>query len=206
MIENLKYALFSIPEYLNLKSLKYFQTDDNITIYYKNVIVKATNDEISVFYDSEEHFVTKGLKYLDKNTTLKIFTDIPSAINYMNYLSLVTSDIKYTLYHYFLFKSNKLGINYKSLSFVLVGNYSNDSEDNLSIRCEIGNLTVKNRKVKYNCLIIFNNDGSCRFSFYPEKPLWNEEKICPKRDVDKIIDYTLNLKVDNYEDIPLIES
>ncbi|SHN07970.1 hypothetical protein SAMN05444360_1418 [Chryseobacterium carnipullorum] len=204
MIEKLKYALFSISDYDIYR--KYFQTKDSITIYYKNVIVKATNDEISVFYDSEEHFVTKGLKYLDKNNTLKLFTDIPAAIDYMSYLSLVTLDIRYTLYHYFLFKSNESEIDYKSISFVLVGSYPNYSEENLSIRCDIGGLTIKNRKVKYNCLILFNNDGSCRFSFYPEEPAWNEEKICPKRDIDKIIEYILNLNVDNYEDIPLIES
>lgn len=204
MIEKLKYALFSIPDYDIYR--KYFQTKDDITIYYKNVIVNATNHEVSVFYDSEEHFVTKGLKYLDRNNTIKFFNDIPSAIDYMNYLSSVTSDIRYTLYHYFLFKSKDVGINYNYFSFGLAGSYPNYSEDNLSIRCEMGDLTIKNRKVKYNCLIIFNNDGSCKFSFYPEKPAWNEEKICPKRDIDKIIEYILNLDVDNYEDIPLIES
>lgn len=204
MIEKLKYALFSIPDYDIYRM--YFQTKDSITVYYKNVIVKATSEEISVFYDSEEHFVTKGLKYLDKNTTLKNFTDIPSALDYMKYLSLVTLDIRYTLYHYFLFKLKNVGINYNYFSFVLAGSYPNYSEDNLSIRCEIGGLSIMDKKVKYNCLIIFNNDGLCRFSFHPEEPLWNEEKICPKRDVDKIIEYILNLKVDNYDDIPLIES
>ncbi|MEN4762891.1 hypothetical protein ABEG63_21405 [Chryseobacterium sp. C39-AII1] len=204
MIEKLKYALFSIPDYDIYR--KYFQTKDSITIYYKNVIVKATNDEISVFYDSEEHFVAKGLKYLDKNTTLKLFNDVPSAIDYMNYLSLVTLDIRYTLYHYFLFKLKDVGINYNYFSFGFAGSYPNYSEDNLSIRCDFGNLSIVDKKVKYNCIIIFNNDGSTRFSFYPEEPAWNEQKICPKRDVDKIIEYILNLKVDNYEDIPLIES
>ncbi len=204
MIEKFKYALFSIPDYI--KNLKYFQNDNSIKVYYYNVVVIATNSEISVFYDSEEHFVTKELKYLNKNNTIKSFNDVPSAIDYMNYLSLVTLDIRYTLYHYFLFKSNESKINYKSLSFVLVGSYPNYSEDNLSIRCEIGDLIIKNRKVKYNCLMIFNNDGSCRCSFYPEEPAWNEEKMCPKRDVDNIIEYILNLNVDNYEDIPLIES
>jgi hypothetical protein len=204
MIEKLKYALFSIPDYGIYR--KYFQTKDDITIYYNNVIIKATNNEVSVFYDPKEHFIKKGLKYLDKNNTMKSFNDIPSAIDYMNYLSSVTSDIRYTLYHYFLFKLKDVGIYYNYFSFGLAGSYPNDSEDNLSIRCDFGDLTIIDKTVKYNCLILFNNDGSCRFSFYPEEPLWNEGKICPQRDVDKIIEYILNLNVDNYKDIPLIES
>jgi hypothetical protein len=50
----------------------------------------ATNDEVSVYYDSEEHIVAKGLKYIDRNNTLKSFNEIPSAIDYMNCLSLVS--------------------------------------------------------------------------------------------------------------------
>lgn len=42
--------------------------------------------------------------------------------------------------------------------------------------------------------------------FIPEKPVWNEGKEYPKSDVDEIIEYILNLNVDTYEDIPLIES
>ncbi|WP_294281691.1 hypothetical protein [uncultured Chryseobacterium sp.] len=204
MIEKLKYALFSIPDYEIYR--RYFQTNDSITIYYKNVIVKASSQKVSVYYDPEEPLIAKELKYINKENTIKTFDDISSAINYMNYLSLVTSDIRYTLYHYFLHQLEEIELNYNFLSFGLAGNYPNFSDKDLSIRCDLGDLTVGKKKVKYNIIIIFNNDGSCRLSFYPEDPAWNEEKICPERDVDKTIEYILNLKVDHYKDIPLIQS
>ncbi|WP_288445556.1 hypothetical protein [uncultured Chryseobacterium sp.] len=204
MIEKLKYALFSIPDYDIYR--RYFQTSDSIIVYYNNVIVKATNKDISVYYDPEDPLISKNLKYINKDNTIKSFDDISPAIDYMNYLSSVTSDIRYTLYHYFFFKLQDVGISYNYLSFGLAGNYPNYNENNLSIRCDFGDLSIMNKKVKYNCIIIFNSDGSSRFSFYPEEPAWNEEKICPKKDIDKILEYILNLKVDNYKDIPLMES
>lgn len=204
MIEKLKFALFNIPGYSIYR--KYFETHDQIKIYYHNVIVMATNNEVLVYYDSEEHFVTKNLKYVDRDNTLKSFDNISSAIDYMNYLSLVTSDIRYAQYHYFFFKMKKTEMNYNYCSFGLAGGFPSPSEEDLVIRCDIGDLSIKGKKVRYNLIVIFKNDNSCKLSFYPEQPAWNEGKTCPETDVDKIIGYVLNLKVDNYKDIPLIES
>lgn len=204
MIEKLKYALFSIPDYDIYR--KYFQAKDSITIYYNNVIIKATDREVSVYYDPEEPLVAKDLKYINKDNTIKSFDDVPSSIDYMNYLSLVTSDIRYTSYHYFLYRLKELELSYDYFSFGLAGDYPNYSEENLSIRCDISDISIKENKVKFNFVITFDKDYKCKLWFYPENPIWNEGKKCPKRDVDKIIEYILNLKVDNYDDIPLIES
>ncbi len=204
MIEKLKYALFSIPDYDIYR--RYFQTNDSITIYRSNVIIKATNKEVSVYYDPDEPLIAKDLKYISKENTIKSFEDIPSAIDYMNYLSLVTSDIRYTSYHYFLYRLKEIKLNYEYFSFGLAGSYSDYSEQNLSIRCDVSELSINEKKVKYNFIVIFDKNYKCRLSFYPEKPVWNEGKNCPETEVDKVIDYIINLNVDNYEDIPLIES
>ena len=205
LIEKLKNAIFNIPDF---EYINFFQNSKSIKFIYHDVIVCGDENEnsISVFYDAEEMGVFTQLKLINKENSLKIFNNILDALNYMKYLSKVTSDVKYTSYHYFLHRLKEIEFNYNYFSFSLAASYPNSSQEDLSIRCELGDLVVKNKKVKYNCFVIFKNDASCRFSFYPENPIWNEEKICPKRDVDKIIEYILNLKVDNYDDIPLIES
>ncbi|MCT2407684.1 hypothetical protein NZD88_09060 [Chryseobacterium antibioticum] len=203
MIENLKNAIFNISDF---EYINFVQDSTSIKFIYQDVIVYGYKDSISVFYDDTEMGVLTQLKFINKENSLKTFSDISNALSYMYYLSRVTSDIRYTLYHYFLHRLKEIEFNYTHFSFGLVGSYRNYSKDNRSIRCDFEGLSIMNKKVRYNCLIIFNNDGSCKFSFYPEDPEWNEEKICPKREVDKIIEYILNLKVDNYEDIPLIES
>lgn len=205
MIENLKNAIFNISDF---EYINFFQNSKSIKFIYHDVIVYGDESEnsISVFYDAEEMGVFTQLKFINKENSLKIFNNISDALNYMKYLSKVTSDLKYASYHYFFHRLKDVGINYSYFSFSLAGRYPNYSDEDFSIRCDFGDLSIMDQKVKYNCLIIFKNDGSCRFSFYPEEPAWNEEKICPKRDVDQIIEYILNLNVDNYEDIPLIES
>lgn len=205
LIEKLKNAIFNISDF---EYINFFQNSKSIKFIYHDVIVCGDENEnsISVFYDSEEMGVLTQLKFINKENSLKIFDNILDALDYMKYLSKVTSDVKYASYHYFLHRLKEIEFNYSSFSFSLAGSYPNSSQEDLSIRCDLGDLVLKNKKVKYNCLIIFKNDASCRFSFYPEEPVWNEEKICPKRDVDKIIEYIFNLKVDNYDDIPLIES
>ncbi|WP_153391724.1 hypothetical protein [Chryseobacterium vaccae] len=203
MIEKLKNAIFNISDF---EYINFVQNSKSIKFIYHDVIVYGYKDSISVFYDDAEMGVLTQLKFINKENSLKTFSDISNALDYMKYLSKVTSEIKYASYHYFLYRLKEIEFNYTHFSFGLVGCYPNYSKENLSIRCDFGGLSIMNKQVRYNCLIIFNNDGSCKFSFYPENPEWNEEKICPKRDVDKIIEYILNLKVDNYDDIPLIES
>lgn len=203
LIEKLKYAIFAIADF---EDINFEQKSESIRFIYNDVVVYGNENSISVFYDAEEMGVLTRLKSINKENTLKVFKSIPDAFNYMIYLSKVTSDIKYTLYHYFLYRLKEINLIYNSLSFKLVGNFQNYSGEKIGIRCTLKDLSIEGRKLKYNFLIIFKNDKSCRFSFYPEEAAWSEEKICPKRDVDKIIEYILNLKVDNYDDIPLIES
>lgn len=201
MLEELKYALFNINNYELHRS--FITENDNIKFVYNYVIVHGTNDEIFVFYDFEEMKVTKQLKYIGKNNSLKTFDRVSSAMDYMKYLANVTTDIRYELYHYFMFKLKEYKIIYRSMAFNTVNNISLEE---MMLRCDINNISIRGHKVKYNFIIIFKKDSKCKLSFYPENPLWDEGKDCPEVDVDKVIEYILNLKVDNYEDIPLIES
>lgn len=201
MIEKLKYALFSLPDYNFYKS--YYQNSDGIKIYYYNVIIDGTDDGISVFYDPEEYFVDKEIKYLNKENTLKTFNDVSAAMDYVRYLVLVIADERHRLYHYFMFKLKYFEISYNHESFGYSG--IGLKEDKM-IRCDISDLLVKGRKVKYNFVVVFKKGFICTLSFYPENPGWSEEKVCPETDVDKIFEYILNLKVDNCDDIPLAYS
>lgn len=201
MLEELKYALFNIDNY---ELYRDFTIENNdIKFVYNYVMVHGTQDKIFVFYDFEEMKITKQLKYINKNNTLKIFNKVSSAINYMKYLSNVTTDIRYELYHYFMFKLKELDIQYKVLLFNPVNNYT---VEDMMLRCDISDLSIQGQKVKYNFIVIFKKDGKCKLSFYPENPVWDEGKDCPETEIDKVIDYILNLKVDNYKDIPLKES
>ncbi|KPE48985.1 hypothetical protein, partial [Chryseobacterium indologenes] len=182
MIEKLKNAIFNISDF---EYINFVQNSKSIKFIYHDVIVYGYEDSISVFYDDAEMGVLTKLKSINKKNSLKTFNDISNALDYMKYLSKVTSEVKYASYHYFLHRLKEIEFNYTYFSFGLVGSYPNYSKESLSIRCDFGGLSIMNKQVKYNCLIIFNNEGSCKFSFYPEKPGWNEEKICPKRDVDK---------------------
>lgn len=201
MLEELKYALFNIDNYELYRS--FIIEGDNIKFAYNYVIVHSTNDKILVFYDFEEMKVTKQLKYIDKNNSLKTFDRVSSAIAYMKYLSNVTTDIRYELYHYFIFKLEEHKIVYKNFSFNTVNNISLKE---MMLRCDINDISIRGQKVRYNFIIIFKKDSTCKLSFYPENPIWDEGKDCTEFDVDNIIEYILNLKVDKYEDIPLIES
>ena len=203
MIEKLKNAIFSLSD---LEYISFFQNSDSIKFIYYDVVIYGCKDSISVFYDSEEMGVFNKLKFLSKINSLKEFNEITDAFNYMKYLSKVTNDVRYETYHYFIYKMKQAKIKNNNISFDLSGGYSNYSEESLSIRCDISDLNINGFNVKYNFIVTFNRNYKCKLWFYPENPTWNESKECPKTNIDEIIDYILNLKVDNYEGIPLKES
>lgn len=204
-IENIKVTLFNL--YCSTGVNPFFESlyaqNGKIIAVNRNVHIEANEKEIIVFFDESLYLYPKGIQYLTKENTYKTFQSISFALEYFQYIVRATNDIRFEVYHYFLYKLQKNGILNRSWGFHYVNNYT---MEDMMLRCDISDLSIKGKKMKYNFVIIFNNEGSCKFSFYPEKPGWNEEKICPKRDVDKIIEYILNLKVDNYDDIPLIES
>ncbi|MBK1897379.1 hypothetical protein [Chryseobacterium paridis] len=201
MLEEIKYSLFDFDDY-NLNR-NFEQSDNYVKYVYKNVIVFGTEENISVYYDVEDMRTTKKLQFINKYNTLKKFNNTYAAISYTKYLSNVTTDIRYEMYHYFMYQLKESEIEYKTLLFNPVNNYT---IEDMMLRCDISDLSIKGRKVKYNFIIILKKDGKCNLSFYPENPVWDEGKDCPETDVDKIIEYILNLNIDNYDDIPLIES
>lgn len=73
------------------------------------------------------------------------------------------------------------------------------------ILCTICDLMLNEKALKYNFNFIASKYNACKLEFFPEKPLWNEHKLCPERTVDDIINYIKNLNVYHYDDIPLKE-
>lgn len=201
MLEEIKYSIFSICNYDLYRNFE--ERDNSIKFVYKSVILYGAENNISVYYDADDMRATRKLQFINKNNTLKTFSIVSAAMAYMKYLSNVTTDIRYELYHYFMFKLKEYKIVYRNLSFNTVNNIL---LEDMMLRCDIHDLSIKGNKVKYNFVIIFRKDGKCDLSFYPENPVWDEGKDCPETEVDKVIDYILNLKVDSYDDIPLKES
>lgn len=201
MLEELKYALFNIDDYNLYRN--YDQKANTLKFIYKDVIVYGTDKNISVFYDANDTQTMIELKYINKSNSLKTFDKVSSAINYMRYLSNITTDPRYELYYYFIYKLKVEEVSFNVMSFGLTNNTSTDS---FLIRCDIGGLKIRGNKVNYNFVIVFKSNYKCELQFYPERPLWNEGKICPESDIDKVLVYILNLNVNNYEDILLKES
>ena len=200
MIEELKYSVFNLFE--NDLYQDFTIEKNRISFFYNNIIVvEVSNKEISVFYDSDVIEELKTNRYLNKINTLEIFHEVSPAINYLKYLFKVLKNIKYELYHYFLYKIKELKFNYDALQFCIV----NNDTANPAIRCEISGLDLERKPLLYNFLFIVTNDGQCQLSFYPEKPLWNEGKVCLETEIDRILDYVKNLNVQHYDDIPLKE-
>ncbi|UCA59362.1 hypothetical protein KB553_20445 [Chryseobacterium rhizoplanae] len=203
MIERLKNAIFNISDF---EYINFYQNSESIKFIYYDVIVHGNKDSILVFYDAEEMGVFNKLRFINKKNSLEKFNTISDALNYMKYLSKVASDIRYETYHYFIYKLKETKIDTRNISFGFGGNYANYSKENLSIRCDISDISIKENKIKFNFVVTFDKDYKCKLWFYPENPVWNEGKECPETDVDKIIEYILNLKVYSYDDIPLKES
>lgn len=196
MLEELRYALFAF--FGNGISHYFICENDKIEFIYDDITLMGFEEKILVFYESNKMGVLRKSTYLNKENTMKVFYKVSSAISYLEYLAKVIVDNKYELYHYFLFKLRAMHFNYKSMSFSIVS-------DNTAIRCDISRLDLNGNRLQYNFIFISKNDSSCTLSFYPEQPLWNEGKICPESDVDKILDYIKTLSVYNYDEIPLKE-
>ncbi|MEN4762901.1 hypothetical protein ABEG63_21475 [Chryseobacterium sp. C39-AII1] len=204
-IENLKMTLFNL--YCSTGISPFFDSlsfdNGKITAKNRNVCIEGNEEEIIVFFDENLYLYPKKLQYLTKDNTYKTFQTINFALEYFQYIVRATNDMRFELYHYFLYELQKVGITNDSWNFHYT---NNENMENMIINLGIFNLRKFNKKLFFNIEILFFKENVCKLSFIPEKPLWNEGKICPQRDVDKIIEYILNLKVDNYEDIPLIES
>ena len=204
-IENLKVTLFNL--YCSNGANPFFEflsvEDGRVIAKNRNVYIEGNGEEIIVFFDENLYLYPKKSQYLTKDNTYKTFQTISFALEYFQYIVRATNDIRFELYHYFLYKLQKIGIVNDSWNFHYT---NNENMENMIINLGIFNLIKYNKKLYFNIEILFFKENTCKLSFIPEKPLWNERKICPERDVDEIIEYINNLTAYNYEDIPLIES
>jgi hypothetical protein len=193
MIEELKYTLLGT---YNDNILSFIQTNNSLKFTYYNLIIESIENKIIVYYDSDE-IMGQKLEYLNKKNTLKIFTKVSSAINYVKYLLKVVTDSQFELYHYFLFKLKEIKLTYDSLFFMI--------SDSGAIRCDVSDLMLNGNILKYNFIFIITKDSSFELKFHPKKPIWNEGKICPKKNIDEIIDYIMYLNTLHYDEITLKE-
>lgn len=204
-IENLKVTLFNLycSAGVNPFFESFYAQNGKIIAVNRNVHIEANEKEINVFFDESLYLYPKGIQYLTKENTYKTFQSISFALEYFQYIVRATNDIRFEVYHYFLYKLQKNGIINGSWDFHYT---NNENMESMILNLGIFDLMKGDKKLYFNIEILFFKENMCKMKFIPEKPTWNEGKVCPKSDVDEIIEYICNLKVNNYEDIPLIES
>lgn len=204
-IENLKVKLFNLycSAGVNPFFESFYAQNGKIIAVNRNVHIEANEKEINVFFDESLYLYPKGIQYLTKENTYKTFQSISFALEYFQYIVRATNDIRFEVYHYFLYKLQKNGIINGSWDFHYT---NNENMESMILNLGIFDLMKGDKKLYFNIEILFFKENMCKMKFIPEKPTWNEGKVCPKSDVDEIIEYICNLKVNNYEDIPLIES
>jgi hypothetical protein len=203
MLEELKFALLSISgnNETHLDFWNFWESNTSIQFVYMKITVEGYEDRILVCYDYDPGKVlgAQKLNYLNRENTLKTFTNVPSAIAYMKYLSIATWDIKFELYYYFLFKIKELKLEYEGMSFAITG------LERQFIRCALGGLKLNGLVIGFNLLIVFSSDGASELRFYPEDPIWEEGKVCPETQIDKIIESFILYSTYRYDEIPLKE-
>lgn len=152
-IENLKMTLFNL--YCNngvnpfFESL-YFQNGKIIAVD-RNVHIEGDEKEIIVFFD-ESLYLHPGIQYLTKDNTYKTFQSINFALEYFKYIVKAANDIRFELYHYFLYKLQKNGIINRSWDFHYT---NNENMESVILNLSIFDLIKGNKKLYFNIEILF---------------------------------------------------
>ena len=205
IFEELKLALLNL--YCSDNTDPFFEhfwmLEDKVFATTNNVMIVGDETNIVVYFDENLHSPIKPLQYLSKDNTSKEFQTSYSAIEYFKYLLRATKDVRFELYHYFLSMLKKMGIKYSSRSF----RYTNNEK----LECLVLNLNLsvyEIDKLNVNLFIHikFFINNTCEMIFIPEEPLWNEGKVCPETQIDRILHYIKALNAYNYKDIPLNET
>lgn len=202
MIEELKYTLLNLYS-VELGCFERFNiNNDYIKVLYNNIWIEGYEDKIVIYFDESLYFYPKTLQYLTKKNTLKIFTKVSVAMEYLHYLLRATKDVRFELYHYFLFKLKEIKFEYTSSYFSFT---NNQSLETLVINFSISDIKFNNKTLNYTIHTYFFKDNVCELSFHPKNSLWGEGKICPEIEVNKILWYLENISFYEYGDIPLKE-
>lgn len=203
-LEDLKYTLLNLycSDGANPLLEHFYMDEGKIVAKCRNVVLEGRENEIDVYFDNSSYLYPKKLEYLNRENTLKTFQASHSAIEYLHYLIRATKDVRFELFHYFLFKIQEIKIEYKSWSFYYT---NNKNLDQLIINLGIGKITIKGKVLNFDFHIMFFKSGTCQLTFHPEKPVWDEGKVCPETQIDSIIDFITNITDYYYEAIPLNE-
>lgn len=206
MLEELKYVLLNLHNKNLVSGFSQFTIKDSaIRIIYCDIIVEGYEDKVLVYYDNDTTImgVYKRLQYLNKENTLRIFENVSIAMEYLHYLVKTAEDIRFELFHYFLFRLDEIKFKYNELDFGVSRNFSFEE---LIVNCTLSCIELNGNKLQYTLHIMFFNDNTCKLSFIPQEPLWNEGKVCPETQIDRILHYIKTLNAYNYKDIPLNET
>ncbi len=206
ILEELKYALINLncSDELTLKPfLEHFYMKEGVLIAkVRNVILEGTENEIVVLFDNNSYLYPERLEFLNKENTIKTFQNHYSAIEYLKYLVRATKDVRFEMFHYFQYKLKEIGFEYESWGFCYT---NNESLEKLIVNFSLGNIIKNGNKMNFSIHIRFFKNKTCILTYHPEKPLWDEGKICPERQLDKILNFVKKLNVIHYDDIPLNE-
>ncbi|MEZ4884907.1 MAG: hypothetical protein R3E32_09295 [Chitinophagales bacterium] len=205
ILEDLKYALLNLycSDGINPFLEHFYMSENKLLATCRNVILEGRENGIDVFFDNSLYLPPNRLEYLNKENTLKTFQSPCSAIEYLHYLIRATKDVRFEMYHYFIYKLQEIGIEYESWSFYYT---NNESLEQLIVNSGISNIKKNKKKLNFNIHIMFFKNNTCQMTFLPEEPLWNEGKACPDTYINNIIYYMKKLNVHHYDDIPLNET
>ena len=205
ILEDLKYALLNLygSDEANPFLEHFYMSEGKLIATCRNITLEGHENGIDVFFDNSLHLPPKQLEYLNKENTLKTFQSPSSAIEYFHYLIRASKDVRFEMYHYFISKLQEIGIEYESWSFYYT---NNESLERLIVNSGISNIKKNKKKLNFNIHIMFFKNNACQMTFFPENPLWNEGKVCPETQIDKILNYVKKLNFESYDDIPLNET
>ncbi len=190
MLEELKYALINLncsnELTLNLFLDNFYMKSGVLIAKVKNVILEGTENEIVVFFDDNSYLYPDRLEFLNKENTIKTFKNPYSAIEYLKNLVRATKDVRFEMFHYFQYKLKEIGFEYESWGFYYT---NNESLEKLIVHFSLGDIKKNGNKLELGIHIRFFKNQTCILTYHPEKPLWDEGKICLERQLDKILNF-----------------
>jgi hypothetical protein len=184
-----------------------FNTEGNeLFAKHGNVVLKGCDDQIDVFFENPSENSRRRWEYLTPENTFKRFQSPPAALEYLHYLIRATNDVRFEMYHYFIFKLQEIGMEYKYWSFDYTYYYGKVDLEHLIVNTGVGDLKKKGLELNFSIQIELFKNNTCQLIFVSPEPLWNEAKICPETQLHKVLDYVQNLNVCEYDEIPIEET
>lgn len=207
-MENLKYALFNLHYSKGGYGFfgDFYTKGNELFAKHVNVTLKAYDDQIDVFFENPSDRYSRRCDYLTRENTFKRFQSPHAAIEYLHYLIRATNDVRFEMYHYFMFKLQEIGIEYNYWTFDYSFYYGKLDLEHLIVTIAVSDLKKKGLELNFAIHIQLYKNNTCLLYFVAPEVLWNEGKVCPETQLHQALDYLQNLNCCEYDKIPIEET